>query len=264
MNCIVVSEGTCVNKEIIKLLKSLLDKYHIKYDTANSAEIINLIKQNFKIQEEFKIWQDHRVQDFIGEKKCREILLTKYKIEGPYNTDEWLSNEMIDDIFYQWRVNSDKLYNGKTFLNILCQAIDFYHYQNRLRNLTTYDVLPYDLCACVLNTDVISGPGKHWICFVINNRKKEILFFNSSGNIAPPSLQLLLTNIWFAFKSNHGIEYVFKNVVDTQLQKSNTECGVWCLIFVRSQLLGYDYNWIFTQTDEKILECRRQLFRQRQ
>ena len=84
----------------------------------------------------------------------------------------------------------------------------------------------------IFNTDPHNKPGQHWISMFINIKKKQIFFFDSTGD--KPNVQIMkLVNriidqglsmnppIKFKFDSNEGIEH----------QYGNTECGIYSLFF---------------------------------
>lgn len=247
MHC-VLPRKVCIPNNIIKELIPVVKKYKIITNENDAEDVTKDIMRAFRLKEEYNIWEEIRIQEIIGEKRALEILETYYKIKGPYNSNALLSNFDINKIMKQWMNLSNELFKKK-FLAIDCQTIDFKQYHNELKNLSTDMILRYDSVGCVLNTDISSGRGKHWICFYIDNKKKEILFFNSSGNFPPMELNTWLHNIQMEFKINNNKNYNIDNVVKHTLQKSRTECGMWCLFFIKSKLLDYQTKWILYQND---------------
>lgn len=85
----------------------------------------------------------------------------------------------------------------------------------------------------IFNTDPDNKPGQHWISMFINIKKKQIFFFDSTGDPAPHEVMELVKRIkeqglalkkpiHFKFDSNEGIEH----------QYGNTECGIYSIYFI--------------------------------
>lgn len=258
----VLDQKICISDNKIYVLIPVLKKYNIKVkNLKDSGEVIQAILNHFNFKKEYDIWYDYRIREIVGEKQCLEILETYYKIKGPYNSNELLNNLDIDKILKQWEIHSKTLF-GLKFLHIDCQTIDFNSFNNDLKNLTTSTILLYNAVACIINTDTRDGRGKHWICFYIDNKNKKILFFNSSGNNPPIQLNTWFHNLLLDLKLKHNLHYGIIIANKSPIQKSKTECGVWCLVFIKSLLMGYKYNWVLTQQDIPYMrDFRKKLFR---
>lgn len=258
----VLNQKICITKDVISTLRPVIERYNIVIEDMDDVEmIVKTLMTRLGVTKEYEIWEDYRVKEVLGEKTCLNILETFFKIKGPHNSNDLLSNFDINKIMNQFTIHS-KLLFGKNFLGLECQTIDFSQYKNDLRGLDTKTILMYDAVGCVLNTDVSTGRGKHWICFYIDNKTREILFFNSSSNGPPIQLNVFLNKIKMELKLKHNLDYKMDNVVKFVLQKSRTECGVWCLIFIKSKLLGYKEFWILKQTDVPFMkDYRKQIFR---
>ncbi|GFQ65748.1 uncharacterized protein TNCT_697941 [Trichonephila clavata] len=91
------------------------------------------------------------------------------------------------------------------------------------------DLRKYDRAAIVVNTDVSTGPGVHWLAFFYENGKLE--FFDSFGR-SPHDL------------SPHIIEYLKKypnvDILSTPLQTPcSSVCGPYCIFYILKRSLGY-------------------------
>ncbi len=247
----VLNRNICVSDKQIHTLLPVIKKYNIKINNIHDLkEVIQTLLKGLNLKREYEIWYDARVREVVGDRMADSILFEFYKPAGPRNTNDLLSNFNIEDIMNQWKIHDKALFRGKTFETLGCVCIDFNDYNNKLRNVTTKDILGYDAVACVLNTDVHTGAGKHWICFYIDNDAKEILFFNSSGNVAPIQLNMWFEKLILDLKIKHKLTYKKKNVVTDPIQKSNTECGVWCLTFIKSKLMGFKDTWIIEHVND--------------
>ena len=99
--------------------------------------------------------------------------------------------------------------------------------------------------ACVLNTDVSSGPGKHWVALFGDARAPPgepwtVEYFNSAGN--PPPREVLrwtaaaaarLGELRAARGEAGGARREF--LTGVRHQRSRTECGLYALFFIRAR-----------------------------
>ena len=120
----------------------------------------------------------------------------------------------------------------------------------------------------IMNTDNWSGPGKHWTAMFIDMRQDgnwSIEFFNSSGNPPSPRIKKLMdcvkTNISMCNQCMGPVKTM--DVVKKEHQKTDTECGVYCLAYIyrRCKNLSTDLfsntiydRWIDDKDDKKILK----------
>jgi hypothetical protein len=135
----------------------------------------------------------------------------------------------------------------------------------------------FNCLGCVLNTDISSGRGKHWVAVFIDCRDDNewtIEYFNSAGNPPPTTMinwmektRKQLTDyankLTDSSSSNKPINVETVCVTDIEHQQSETECGMYSLFYIRARLDGKSYKW-FTQTvipDADMIEFRKHLFR---
>ncbi len=86
----------------------------------------------------------------------------------------------------------------------------------------------------VWNTDVSTGPGKHWIGLFINFKKKKICYFDSLNKKWPIRVY---EAVRYITKKNK--DFTFKrNTVRPQVERHN--CGVYVLHFILAGLRGVD------------------------
>jgi hypothetical protein len=188
----------------------------------------------------------------------------KYKPFGPADSTALLSNFNIDETLSNWSTNSMEMFKQR-FYNIKFQMIDFMQYGTELAKFDIVDAAKsYDSAAVVLNTDKTGGPGRHWFCIFMDLRNLVVEFFNSSGN--PPRDEIVDWFIALAKKaandSNGKTKPKFLRVSPLRLQYSDTECGVWSLMYIRFRLMGKSPSYMYdsSTTDDDITECRKALF----
>ena len=156
--------------------------------------------------------------------------------EWKQNPNEWLSSVEITKVMKQY----EKAY--KCFEFIGPTPIDFD--KRKVYGECVWDELcNFSLAnqinsgkskiGIIFNTDTHDRSGQHWISMFINIKKKQIFFFDSTGD-KPMKEILTLVNkikkqglamkpkIRFKYDSSEGIEH----------QNGNTECGIYSLYFI--------------------------------
>jgi hypothetical protein len=199
-------------------------------------------------------------------------LKERFKMEGPADSTALFNNNHIDETLSSWEKR------WPDFHHIGFQFIDFMDddaNNNELKKLTTpgYITSLYNkgirTISCVLNTDVHTGPGKHWICVFIDMRgdKWTVEYFNSSGN--PPAYKDWTITKWANSvidklrELNPSKKTDFIYVCKLQLQYSNTECGPYCMYYIYNRLKNkpYDKFSYGDIPDDKVTKFRKMLFR---
>lgn len=88
------------------------------------------------------------------------------------------------------------------------------------------DSLPrisFDKECGVLNLDDEAGMGTHWVAYIINKKKNVIKYFDSFGNLRPP------TEVISYLGSKINYNYIREQDFDTFI------CGHLCLRFLLEQ-----------------------------
>ena len=156
--------------------------------------------------------------------------------EWKRNPNEWLSSVEITKVMKQY----EKAY--KCFEFIGPSPIDFDKRKvygecvwDELCNFNLADQIKSgkNKIGIIFNTDTHDRPGQHWISMFINIKKKQIFFFDSTGDkpmreivhlvnkIKKQGLELK-PKIRFKYDSSEGVEH----------QNGNTECGIYSLYFI--------------------------------
>ncbi len=224
-------------------------------------EIVEKLKADTNCESESCIYTSPIIIQKLGETQTKAILESNFKSKGPYDSTTWLNNEHIDNVLRQ---NMEKY---KNFYAIGYQMIDFKEQKTELEIINIpYELKTYNTMGVVLNTDITEGKGKHWFAIFIDARKKPytLEFFNSSGNLPVHQVQTWLNKTQRAIKrAGKPVKIII--VSPYEIQKSDTECGVFCLWFILSRLDGVPVE-SFTDVnmgpgDEKMIEYRNELFR---
>jgi hypothetical protein len=141
---------------------------------------------------------------------------------------------------------------------------------------------PCQTLGCVVNTDVSTGKGKHWVAVFVDCRgpgRWAVEYFNSAGRPPPKAMthwmERTRARLAAARKSigsgktdggDSADGAVITNAVtDVAHQESQTECGLYALFYIRRRLEGTPAAYFEdpTQiiTDDEMTEFRKHCFR---
>lgn len=176
-------------------------------------------------------------QSFIEniEKDKREKL--KYFTYKPFfitdgNKYKWLSQSNINNVVRQL------VYKKKNIIFLGAHPSDIH-----LLYKLDYDKMKVsDKTFIVFNTDGHDKPGKHWVSVCIDNKKKLVEFFDSTGG-----------------KPNNNIKKFMEKFKDyqrvyskTEHQVKDSECGMYSIYYIILKLKNYSLDMI----NKKIIKDR--------
>lgn len=231
-----------------------------------------LVKNTLNVVNEQDIWHDSRFRRTIGmsHQDVDDVVLRTYKVRGPADSTALLNNMNIDSVMEQWARNYRM--HGKAFYHMAFQMIDFAETGGELANLSLAELInkKYDCFGVVINTDVSTGGGKHWFC-VYGDLCHEgtdadpivIEFFNSSGNGPVDQMLEWMEGTIHEMWRDHKLRVEWVRAAPTRLQNSNTECGMWSLMYIKNRLDGHDVDYFYKAgiKDSDMIKARQQLFR---
>ncbi len=195
------SKGYCISDETVKKIGQIIG---VDDDTDDLFAIIAESKEKTGCETEQCVLES--LEPKLGQQIVRAEIALHMKIAGPVGT-QLLNNTNIDPIMKQWEhARICRLSDGKTrknkklFFAYNFNMVDFA--TNSLQNgyivnepdtLVTIPFIDlykqgYKCAGCVINSDVYSGPGKHWMALFVDTRTKPwtVEFFNSIGNSPAP------------------------------------------------------------------------------
>jgi hypothetical protein len=251
-------KNICSSNSVLESIKKYINKKDISHEQA-----LNIAKEGLKCKTETCILTHPNFRNFVATKAPEIVeainkdLHLKFKPPGPKFGVKLLNNFNIDNVLLSWAREFDDFHPCPFVM------IDFDSYHNKFREInlahliegTEFYVDPiygktsrvFNCFGCILNTDVSTGPGKHWVTIFVDLRGKKwtIEYFNSSGN--PPCYEV----VKWMIKQKKFLEKLNKDVEDVSVtnlvhQKSMTECGAYALYYIRARLEKNPYTYFAT------------------
>jgi len=234
-----INDFTCYTNKSLYRLKELWNARHpdVKIKTNIPKEIHRFISEKLSgICHKESCWLKQKGEFGPVESDMADSFAPESPPEWKKNPNEWLSSVDIINVMKQYEkaykcfdfigpspidFDTRKLY-GECVWDELCN----FNIKNQIKQ-------GKNKIGIIFNTDPHNKPGQHWISMFINIKKKQIFFFDSTGEKASSEIMALVERIKeqglqlnpkinFNFDSNEGIEH----------QYGNTECGVYSLFFI--------------------------------
>lgn len=234
-----MNEFSCYTNKSLYKLRDLWNARHpdVKIKTSSPKEIHLLISEKLSgVCNKESCWLKQKDKFGILESDLADSFAPESPNEWKKNPNEWLSSVDIMDVMKQYEsaykcfdfigpspidFDTKKLY-GECVWDELCN----FSVEQQIKNGKTK-------IGIIFNTDPHNKPGQHWISMFINIKKKQIFFFDSTGDKPSPEIMKLVERIKkqgleldkkiiFKYNSNEGVEH----------QYGNTECGVYSLFFI--------------------------------
>lgn len=278
-----VHNGSCLTIDVLGKLIAAYNKHHpgkkiivpsttSKSRTKKGAQKVDNLWEAFAAKMDPKLteheWLDLPfIKSELSAVEIKKIKDDHFRPEAPEewkrNPTAWLSTDDIDKVLVQYTkkypdfkyfgaVPSDfslKSKDGNCAISDLCAI-----------NLGQLIKQKYRFIGAVFNFDPHNKSGSHWVGMFVNIPKGEINYLDSNGYTPiPPIKQLLLTIKGQAAKlgQKFKIQYCKK-----RHQFKNTECGVYAINFISSQIEGKEFTEIAGHIikDEAMNERRKSFF----
>lgn len=259
MNCSPLVEGktanenTCYTPTILRGIRDSYNKSHpesaISSDSPN--EIWHELKNKLSECKKEDCWLKEIKDTQLQKDLDKYIFAPDRPPDWSENPNEWLSNIDILEVLRQYEKKH------KTFKFIGPTPIDFddkpeeYGGKCVWSELCTFDLGKYinrgiRQIGIIFNLDTHDKGGSHWVSLFIcvkphSTFKNVAFFFDSAGSPAPKRVGDLVSRIqkqWLELypTTKHPIEFI-QNAPHTH-QYSNTECGMYSLLFIVTMLTG--------------------------
>lgn len=262
----------CTPTPDIVYMRNFLHGAGTRADKLADAAVVAQLQKALAVSSESEIWTHPEWRAFVGEDRAKKVVKYMFKPRGPKDSTALLDNFNIDETMAQWMTHSARLFPGRKFYHVPFQMIDFAARRTELARLDLRDLKAkgYNCFGVVLNTDVSTGRGKHWFCLFGDLAHKgtesdpwQIEYFNSSGNTAVPEVSIWLEETCHQLLRDVKIHCEIVRSAPIRLQHSQTECGVWSLMYIRSRLEGHPPDWFYAvaATDADMIALRRHFFR---
>jgi len=301
-NCEICSETNIINA-VVKIFNNFEQNMNnIENNIENNIDqnknsdiiknIVNKAKNELNCNSEFCVvthpeFKKRALRNNMVTRKELDINAKKrFKIKGPRNNVDWLSNYDIDTTLQDWAckfedffpcpfamIDFDKMNDALNAYNLIDIYLGKYAKMCTLGNIK----IPCRTFGCAINTDLSSGSGKHWMAIFVDMRGPEwsIEFFNSAGDRPQNSIVQ-----WMSRTKNYLDQFIQNgqqnnNITTTQPvkivtvssvehQESSTECGLYTLFYIRCRLENVPYSRFLEDEeipDESMMEFRKHCFR---
>lgn len=243
MNCSPVRKGDANTGCLIdKELDVIADVFKLD----KSRDIYKQIKdcKSCDLQDSFVM---EKIQDLLGYNLNTLI----FKPTLHKDRFQWLNTGDIDTIMDQY-MNFD---NSFKYLGTFPSDITTLGY--KLPKVKHYKKL-----AMVLNLDSHDKPGSHWVAVYIDYSKSKdngvIEYFDSLGDIPTRDTKRVLKYL------KRELGYTPK-VLSKKFQIEDSECGIYCIYYIVSRLLGFTARGILTNVirDKEMNGYRNVLYKKR-
>jgi hypothetical protein len=269
-------DGVCVSNVTLEVISDFTADIPRGALKSTPKNIMKYAKELTKCDTEYCVLKDPRVMRLAHEKgvisQLKEDERVKFKPKGPRNTLDLLSNYDIDGVLQRWAISFDTFYPCPFAM----MDFDSHHYKfgdfnfpAMLEGKLSFNGIkkPFNCFGCVLNTDVSTGPGKHWVAVFVDCRDPttwSIEYFNSVGK--PPTrpvINWMERNCVELQRCTTGTVTTV-SVTDLDHQESQTECGLYSLYYIRRRLENTPYTFFMKKIipDDTMTEFRKHVFRE--
>ena len=234
-----INDFSCYTDKSLYKLRDLWNARHPDsvIDTNSPKEIHSILSKKLEnVCNTESCWLKQKNMFGQLESELSDSFAPESPPEWKKNPNEWLSSEDIMKVMKQYEkaykcfdfigpspidFDTKKLY-GECVWDELCN----FSLANQIKKGKTK-------IGIIFNTDPHNKPGKHWISLFINIKKKQIFFFDSTGDDAPPQIKKFIDKI---VKQGLELKYKIKFTSDSNVgvehQYGNTECGIYSLFFI--------------------------------
>lgn len=194
-------------------------------------------------------WVDQKFIDLIPDFNLQEkIRFFTFKPKMNNNKYNWLSTSDINNVMQQYQEFD------KTFKFLGALPCDFYKFTKVKYN----DIPNYKKVAIIFNLDTHDKSGSHWVSFMIDNKRRTIEYFDSTGSSPNTFIKEFIK--FLKSKIIKDYNYLQNKKIH---QRQNSECGVYSIYYIIQRLLGNDFHSITNNiiTDNQMSLFRRYIFR---
>ena len=237
-----VHYNTCFTPAVMSQIKDAYNAAHPadKITTDVPADIWRHLKAKFAGCDDEMCWLDKLGNASLKKKIEEQLFAPKSPSSWKHKPNEWLSNIDILAVLKQYETAN------KHFKFIGPTAIDFDTVLHAGKCVTD-DLCNFELqdyisdhktkIGIIFNLDKHDESGSHWVAMFIDLEHHFLFYFDSACNPVPPEIKKLTARILEQAKAAHTPLHYYDNQHITH-QRTNTECGMYCLFFVVTMLTG--------------------------
>lgn len=249
-----VTSNTCFTPKAIDLLKTVYNKQYPDrpIDSTDPRHILKEIRLKSSNQCKKDICLIKEFSENPRDQKMLKTLLFPPPLPQEWETDPdaWLSNYDIMDVLNQYENTYDHFvfigpsaidYDAIVGNNCVCPKLCSLNLQRFLDHVDTKSGIPIPKTkiGIVFNTDPHTKSGSHWVAMFIDLEDNFIFYFNSTGARIPDRIKKLVKKLIRMGKQLKPVskKLTFHQNTYTEHQKTDTECGMYCLYFIITMLL---------------------------
>jgi len=283
-------DGSCLT---LKSLKSIIESYNKNIKDIKKKIVISNNKSKMVKELEERLsdkcnnqtcWLRLDIIQQLEDKIKKDILENTFRPEGPEQKYTWLSTSDINDVVTQYQ----EKYKDFLFLGAL--PADF----QEIKFLGINDLDFADIekegkhkIGMVINLDVHTQGGSHWVALYTDLQKGQIYYFDSFAKKPSKRTKKFINKILkYLYKKNYNKDININSLIETikssnenkdlknlkkfdirynniQHQFNNSECGVYSINFIVRLVGGESFDEI-TQNitkDNEMNKCRTKYFR---
>lgn len=228
---------TCFTAEMLDKLKNLWNARHpdVRIEATDPKQIWETLSSRLsKTCNTEACWLNQSFAKFnLDENLKNYVFAPKSPKSWKKNPNEWLSSVDILDIMKHYERNFKKYeFFGPS-------PIDFDAHM-MYDECVWEEICKFDLSqqiargktklGFIFNLDKHNQPGSHWVALFVSVKKREIYYFDSYGDDAPPEILALVKRIQQqSEKLGPKYDYKFNK---KRHQFGNSECGMYSLYFL--------------------------------
>ena len=235
--------NSCLEPKLLNTMKHIWNKRYPDNTirTNKTKEIWKKLRQNMASSCSNEMcWID---KTFQNNNKLKNIKKKLFAPVTPHswkkNINEWLSSVELIDVMKQY----EETFPEFKFFGPSPIDFDTIEYKNscvwpEICNINIKDLYhkKKNKLGFIFNTDKHYQGGSHWIAMFVDLDKKKSFFFDSNGTKEPREISKLMKKIKRQCDKNDLGPMDLDSNYRMEHQKTNTECGMYCLYFIISLL----------------------------
>lgn len=234
---------TCYSPQSLEIIAKALNRDKGRRVVPEEGnEVWSSLKRALQVQcNNERCWLEQPFLSFNDRIELNKHFRPKRPKEWIHNARAWLSNFDIDNVMRQYETK----YPSFDFLGVV--PVDFAQKLSEdrciIQKFCEFDVSEFakkgkTKLGAVINLDTHDQPGSHWVAFMIVLKGKNIgtYYYDSVARSPPRMVSEFLSKVVNQLRiSNQKHNYRHNTV---RRQYKNSECGVFCLLFLEEMLKG--------------------------